>query len=206
MVIKLKEKSIWLQNYKENINELNHDINCDVLIIGGGITGISTAYHLINSNLKVCLVESNLIGCGVTGRTTGKINYLQELIYYKINRFISKDVSKKYLESQIDASKLINKIIEENKINCNYKKVTSFLFTNRKSEISKIKKQKKILEELDIKVQESTNIPLNVKCQYAISVDDTYIFHPIKYLLKLKEVIIENKIGIYEKTKIISID
>ena len=58
----------------------------DVLIIGGGITGISTAYHLIDSGLKVCLVEKNLIGSGVTSRTTGKLTYLQEDICSRINK------------------------------------------------------------------------------------------------------------------------
>lgn len=77
----MKRKSIWLEGISSNTcPKLEHDIDVDVLIIGGGITGISTAYHLTSQNLSVCLVEKNKIAEGVTSRTTGKLTYLQENI------------------------------------------------------------------------------------------------------------------------------
>lgn len=58
MVIRMKKNSIWTNlNAQNETTPLNNDIFVDVLIIGGGITGLSTAYHLKDSNLKVCLVE-----------------------------------------------------------------------------------------------------------------------------------------------------
>jgi len=202
----MKNKSLWLDNVEENNYEkLTKDIKCDVLIIGGGMTGISTAYHLKNSNLKVCLVDRDLVGHGVTSKTTGKLNYLQELILYKISKYVSKETAKIYFESQVEAIKIIEDIISNEKIDCNFEKVLSFIFTNRESEIKKIQKQKEILESFGVKVYEHKSIPINVGCKYAISVDDTAVFHPIKYLLKLKEICVQKKISIYEKTKITAI-
>ena len=78
MVINMKNKSIWLDIKQKNIcRSLDKDIEVDVLIIGGGITGISAAYQLQNKNLKVCLVEQNEIASGVTSKTTGKISKIQ---------------------------------------------------------------------------------------------------------------------------------
>ena len=75
----MKHDSIWLDglNFSES-PFLDQEIEVDVLIIGGGMTGLSTAYQLIDSKLKVALVEANLIGHGVTSKTTGKLTYLQE--------------------------------------------------------------------------------------------------------------------------------
>ena len=65
MVNSVKNKSIWIGNIKNNkLDKLDKDIECDVLIIGGGMTGISAAYHLMNSKLNVCLVERNKVGLG----------------------------------------------------------------------------------------------------------------------------------------------
>ena len=106
----MQNKSIWLDNYKDNnIKELDKDITLDVLIIGGGITGISTLYNLRKSKLKIALVEKDLIGHSTTGHTTGKINYLQELIYYDLEKKYNLDVAKLYLESQLTAIKQIVK-------------------------------------------------------------------------------------------------
>lgn len=62
---------------KNSFDKLSSNKKCDVLIVGGGITGISSAYQLINKGLKVILVERNKIGGGITSRTTGKLTYLQ---------------------------------------------------------------------------------------------------------------------------------
>ena len=77
----MKNISIWLDELeKKSFKRLDKDINIDVLVVGGGITGISTAYHLSTGDLKVCLVEKNKLMEGVTSRTTGKLTYLQENI------------------------------------------------------------------------------------------------------------------------------
>ena len=69
--------SIWKDNIDSiSYKKLDKDIECDVLIIGGGITGISSLYHLRDSKLNVVLVEQNRIGYSTTGNSTGKLTYL----------------------------------------------------------------------------------------------------------------------------------
>ena len=110
----MKNISIWSDLKKNNIcPKLSNDIETDVLIIGGGITGLSTAYHLINKNLNVCLVERNEIASGVTSRTTGKLTFLQENIYSKLNKYLGIEKSKLYLESQIEAISIVKNIVNK---------------------------------------------------------------------------------------------
>ena len=110
----MKTRSIWLES-SSKCNPINKNCDVDVLIIGGGITGISTAYHLINSNLKVCLVESNLVGHGVTSKSTAKLTFLQETVYSSLE----KEKARLYLKSQKEAIDIVNKIINDNDIKCN---------------------------------------------------------------------------------------
>lgn len=61
----MKNYSIW----KENINNkelkpIAKDIDCDVLIIGGGIAGLSTAYFLKDSNKNIVLIDKEICGRG----------------------------------------------------------------------------------------------------------------------------------------------
>lgn len=202
----MKKSSIWLENinYKPN-DPLSKDIEVDVLIIGGGITGLSTAYHLINSGLKVCLVEKNIIAHGVTSKTTGKLTYLQELVYSDMKKIYNIEKSKLYLESQQEAIKIVKNIINENKIECDYNEVESYVFSCDKNKVEKIKEEKKLLESFKIPVKESKKLPDNKKVEYAISVEHTGVFHPLKYLIKMKEICEKNGISIYENTKIINI-
>ena len=71
----MKNYSIWKDNIKlPNYKKLNNNIEVDVLIIGGGMSGINTLYQLKDTNLKTILLEQNKIGMGVTANTTGNID------------------------------------------------------------------------------------------------------------------------------------
>ena len=65
-------KSIW-ETTKHEVRTTRKNIETDVLIIGGGITGVTTALNLLNEDYKVTLIEANKIGGSVTRKTTGKI-------------------------------------------------------------------------------------------------------------------------------------
>lgn len=198
----MKNKSIWLDNIKnKKPQKLKKDISVDVLIIGGGMTGLNTAFHLRNTNYKIALVDQNRIGEGVSARTTGKITYLQETVYQEIEKNYSYDFALKYLKSQKLAIRKIKSIIYKYKIKCDFDKSKSYIFTDDKKEIKKIKYERNLLKKMGVNVEEHHKIDNNFKCRYAISVNDTYVFNCVKYMKSLKE-IISPYIDIYETTRI----
>ena len=65
--------------YSATLNEetdyptLQGEVSVDVVIIGGGFTGVASAVELAERGLKVAIVESNKIGWGATGRNGGQV-------------------------------------------------------------------------------------------------------------------------------------
>jgi len=203
----MKNKSIWTNNINLKTSaKLDRNLDIDILIIGGGLTGISTAFYLKESNYNIALIDADKVGYGVSSRTTGKLTYLQELIYQKLEKNFNFNIAKLYLESQKYAIDLVTDNIKKYNIECNFKKNSSYVFTNNSSEISKFKKEEEFLKKVKIKYETQKNLPLKYDCKYSIKVDDTYVFHPLKYILKLKEICVNNDIKIYEDTKAIKLD
>ncbi|MCI9016209.1 MAG: FAD-binding oxidoreductase [Clostridia bacterium] len=67
--------SFWIDSIKNNkfsFPSLDTDIKVDVCIVGGGITGVSTAYQLARQGLKVCVLEKGLIGNHVSRKHYSK--------------------------------------------------------------------------------------------------------------------------------------
>lgn len=58
---------------------LTKDITCDVLIIGGGMSGVSAAVGFIKKGLKVVLLEKNILGGSSSGRSAGFLTPDSEL-------------------------------------------------------------------------------------------------------------------------------
>ena len=201
----MKNTSIWLDDIKkQKFKKLENDIDVDVLIVGGGITGVSSAYHLSTGDLSVCLVEKNKLLEGVTSKTTGKLTYLQENIYSKLVNYHGKEKSKLYLDSQRDAIKLVKGIIDSNKIDCNLEKVKSYVFDFK--DIESVEKEIHLLNEFGVNLKLSDVLPSGENINSSYFVDDTYVFHPLKYLSRLVDICVERKVEIYENTKVVSID
>lgn len=194
-------KSIWHETSKE-INTTKKNIETDILIIGGGITGMTSLLYLLNEKKNITLIDANRIGTGITDKTTAKINIIQEYNYQKIEKITNTKTSQKYLESQIYATKEILKLIKNYKIECDLEKNDSYLFTNDKKNIKKIKKEKQILEKY-IKCEKILTLPNKYPCIYGIKTK-SYVFNPIKYINEIKK-ICKNKINIYENTRALQI-
>ena len=199
MVNNMENKSIWSKTkIKKNYPKLDKDINTDILIIGGGITGINILYKLKDFN--VTLVERNKLCQATTLNTTGKLTFMQDNIYNNIIKIHNEKKASLYLKSQLEAIDIIKKIIKDNNINCDFIKTKSYIFTNKKSDIEKLKTLKEFLIKNNIEVNEEQLTLVNNL--YSISSNNTYLFNPIKYVNGLLNNLNND---IYENTNIIDI-
>ena len=193
----MKNISIWKDSVKmKKYPNLSSDKIADVLIIGGGITGASTFYYLKNSGLKVMLVDQNKIGCSTTGCSTGKLNYLQNNLIDKIRSSFGDEKAFNYIESQRYIIDEIINIINTNNITCDLEKIDNYLYTDKDSEVFKLKNLEEFLLKNGIEVKKGNKDI--VKSKYMYYIEDTYIFHPIKFVYGL----LSNMKNIYENTSI----
>lgn len=197
-------KSLWDLDLKNKYPSIKNNEKCDVLIIGGGLTGINTAYFLKDSKLNVKVVEKKVIGSGITARSTAKITYLQEDIYSKIMKYQSNRKARIYLQSQLHGINLLKSIIDINNIDCDLAYSPSFLFTKEENNINKVKRIEKFLNKNGIKTTLAQKLPNNVSIKYGFSVSNCYTFNPIKYLNEVAN-IIDDKIEIFENTRVTNI-
>ncbi len=197
----MKNISIWKDGkIKKEYPKLSKNLKVDVLIIGGGITGISTFYHLKDSGLKTVLVEQNKIGYGITGNSTGKLSYLQNDLIDKIRNSVGDEKASLYLKSQIEGINRIIQTIKKEKIRCDLEEACSTLFTNNNEEINMIKSLEDFLRKNGVNVGSANNDI--VQSKYMIKSSGTYIFHPIKFLYGL----IKENDEVYENSRIIKIE
>ena len=130
-------ESIWkkttdFNTVDKNLNEIKNNKKVDICIIGAGITGITCAYELSNLGYSIKVVEKSQICSGTTGNTTGKITSQHDAFYdYLINSF-DIDTAKKYLEANEQAIEQIEERIKKEKIDCDFKRLNSYIYTTKK--------------------------------------------------------------------------
>lgn len=198
--------SYWVESTPQtNYPKIEKDFDTDILIIGGGITGIVTSYMLSNSNLNVSIVEADRMAMGVTANTTAKITSQHDLLYdYLLNSF-GFDTAKGYLDSNEEAIKIIKDIVRKENIDCDFSSQDAYVYTCDKSNVQKIVDEVSAVTSLGLKAEYVTECPLPFKIEAAIKFPNQAQFHPRKYLLSLLQILDKRNVNIFENSKVIDI-
>lgn len=196
--------SFWIENFKtKTYPKLEQNLNVDVCIIGGGITGISCGYYLTKNNLKVCILEKDKIMQKTSGHTTAKITSQHGLFYKYLYDSYGKDLAKKYLESNEEAISNIKNIIDLENIDCDFEYQNHYVYTTDENSVKKIKDEVDVLKKLDYdaKFLDKISLPMpNVKA--AVEFHHQAQFNPIKYAQSLCDVITNNSGLLFEHSKV----
>lgn len=192
------EKSIWKEfSEKKNFEKLNNDLECDVLVIGGGMAGILTAYYLQKVGRKVVLVEAHTIGSGITANTTAVITAQHDTMYKDMIADNGFDVAKDYLYANLQAVENFKQLVEDEQIDCDFEITPSYLYSHKYS----LEDEVKALHKLEYEAELVHDIDLPFEIKSAVKFCDMAQFHPLKFLYAMAE-----KLTIYEHTMIEKIE
>src|SRR5947209_6066562 len=95
--------SLWAETLRPSFAPVTDDEAVDVVVIGGGITGLLTATLLARSGADVMVVDRYEIGGLATRNTTAKISALQGTVYQDIAARRGAESASAYAAAQLDA-------------------------------------------------------------------------------------------------------
>ncbi|KAJ9508168.1 hypothetical protein QJQ45_021566, partial [Haematococcus lacustris] len=114
----------------------------DVVVIGAGMTGLTTAYYLAKQGKSVAVIEARTRGSGQTGRSSAHIMQWVDNSYHRLESKYGKTNSKLVAESMSAAIDLIEKVVKDENLHCSFARVPGYLFPAEYND-------KKHLKELD---------------------------------------------------------
>ena len=185
-------ESIWQKSVQlPSFPKLDGNVKTDVLIIGGGIAGILTAYFLKQNGVDCILVEKRKICQGTTGHTTAKITYQHGLIYHKILKSGGVETARKYLEANRLAFKKHAELCEN--IDCDYERKDNYIYSLGDRRL--LEQEMETLAKIGHSATFCEKLPLPFQTAGAVMFPDQAQFHPLKFLS-----VIAKDLPIYENT------
>lgn len=199
--------SYWIASIEQpNYPSLEKDIEVDVAIVGGGITGITSAFLLKRAGLKVAVIEASNILQGTTAHTTAKLTSQHHLIYDKLKKQMGDAKAQQYADANQAAIEFVANIVREKNIDCDFSRQQAFVYTQKDEFIENIQDEINAALSLGIKASFQKDLPLSLPIKGAMCFDNQAQFHPRKYLLALSEEIPGHGSHIFENTRAIGID
>jgi len=154
-----------------------HDMKTDVLIIGGGLTGILCAYFLDAAGVNYLLAEADTICCGITKNTTAKITFQHGLLYDKLIRTLGLERAHLYLDIHRRALDQYRVLCSD--IGCDFQAKDAFVYAL--DDRRKIEAEVNAYQKLGVPARFAAQLPLPIRGAGAVQVENQAQFHPLKF-------------------------
>ncbi len=190
-------ESVWSDFKMPRFNKLDGDIKTDVLIIGGGIAGLLTAYELKKRSIDCIIAESDRICRGITENTTAKITSQHGLIYSKLLCNEGAEKAKMYLKANTAALNKYTHLCKNT--NSDFEEKDSYVYS--KNNISEIERELHALSLIGYNAEFTAKTSLPFPVAGAVKFKKQAQFNPLKFAAKISE-----NLNIYESTPVLSIN
>ncbi len=190
--------SIWNNSVDlPRFEPLNRNLKTDVLIIGGGLTGVLLALKFKELGVQYTLVEANTICSGVTLNTTAKITSQHSLIYSKIGDSYGSEMAEMYYKSNQEALEKFKTKCQS--IDCDFEIKDAFVYSlNRRD---KINNECEVLKKINADFEYTDKLKLPFGIAGAIKFKNQAQFNPLKFVSAIVK-----DLHIYENTKVLGFD
>ena len=176
---------------------LEGNAKTDVLIIGGGLAGLLTAYRLQQAGVPYLLIEADRIVSGVTRNTTAKITAQHGLIYDTIQKQFGEETAKLYYQANSEAIEKYRQLSRE--IDCDFENQDSYVYSVDHPE--KLEQEMKTLAALKIPADFVRKTSLPFETVGAIRFPKQAQFHPLKFAAAICK-----DLNIREQTRALAFD
>ncbi len=176
--------SVWKSEQKmPSFPILEGDAKTDVLIIGGGMAGILTAYMLEKAGIDYLLIEQNKICGGITGNTTAKITSQHGLIYNKLLGTYGAEYAYLYWRANEDALENYRSLCRD--IPCDFEEKSNFIYSVGRNDNIPI--EMNALKKLNIPASCVDKSPLPFAIDGAVEFKNQAQFNPLKFTAAISE-------------------
>ncbi|WP_031508946.1 FAD-dependent oxidoreductase [Streptomyces megasporus] len=186
--------------------EPDSEADTDVVVVGGGIAGLCTAWELARAGREVTVVEADRIAAGVTGHTTAKVTAQHSLVYDDLRRTHGADGARLYARSQQDAVEHIAAVVDELGVDCDLERVPAYTWAESEEQDAKVRAEAEAAAEAGLPASYVTDTGLPFPVRGAVRVEDQAQFHPRRYLLALAEDLVRRGGRIAERTRVVGLE
>ena len=199
----MKRTSFWIDSTLiRRFPVLQKDFNADVLVVGAGVTGITTAYLLKKAGLKVILIERERVATIDTGHTTAHLTYVTDVRLHKLAENFGDDHAQAAWDAGAAAIDQIENIVAEEQLDCEFQRVPAYLHVSvdgfSKKDISSLKKDAELASKFGFDAIYLKRVPyFNLP---GVGFANQAKFHPRKYLGHLVARIVGSGSHVFEKS------
>jgi glycine/D-amino acid oxidase-like deaminating enzyme/nitrite reductase/ring-hydroxylating ferredoxin subunit len=184
---------------------LEAELRVDVAIVGGGITGLTTALLLSDAGKRVALLEGRQLGSGVTGRTTAHLTEAVDIRYHRLVSKFGLEGARAVRASSRDAIELLAKLSQYAAPDCGFERLNGYLFTESRDKLDELESELQAAAHCGASV-ERVMAPLPFGVAGGICFADQAQLNPAPYLSGLIDRLASGRVRIFENVSMLDVE
>ena len=182
-----RHESVWSATaFLPECRPLEENRHVDVCIVGAGIAGLSTAYHLAQAGKQVAVLDDGPLVSGMTRMTTGHLTSMLDDRYFELEKLHGTEAIRLAADSHSAAIERIDQIVWREQIDCDFARLDGFLFLAEGDRRSTLERELDAAHRAGLKdVRLVTRAPYEWDTGPCLLFPRQGQFHPLKYLAGL---------------------
>ena len=201
-------RSVWMDSAALlTFEPLSASTETDVVVIGAGIAGMSTAYNLVSAGRHVIVLDDGPVGGGETSRTTAHLTNVMDDRFYSLEDMHGTEGSRYAAQSHGAAIARIEEIVHRENIDCLFRRVDGYLFLGENSDPAELDREHDAAQRAGMSVAKLDRAPVEgFNSGPCLRFVDQATFHPLKYINGLAAAITRDGGRICTGTRVTSVD
>jgi glycine/D-amino acid oxidase-like deaminating enzyme/nitrite reductase/ring-hydroxylating ferredoxin subunit len=202
-----RNPSVWVgTSPATSYPALADDTTVDVAVVGGGITGLTTALLLKQGGARVAVLEAGRVASGTTGYTTAKVTALHGLVYAQLVAEHGEETARRYADANAAAVEQVASLVDQLGIECDFERRAALTYTSGPGQRADIEAEAEAATRLGLPatVVGATDLPYPV--EVAVRLDHQAQLHPRRYCVGLAEAVDGDGSRVYETTRALDVE
>ena len=200
-------QTLWVDEWTSRYPPLNGERKVDVVVVGAGIAGLTTAVLLARAGVSVAVLEGSMISSGTTGHTTAKISVLQGLRLQQIQERHGTEAASRYVAAQQAGLDWMATRVAERRVECGFERRPAFTYTTDPARQAAVAREVKVGRSLGLDTSFATTTELPFEVAAAVTLPDQAQFDPHPYLLDLADEVASTPgCSVHEHSRVVGFD
>lgn len=195
-------RAAWQTGIQMDFDTFYGNADADVVIVGGGLTGVTAALMLTSLGLRVVLLEKDTLGCGATQGCTGKATAHQPEVYAAIYRSAGRRAAQTYAQLMQESMQDIRALLERMGQPLGVQATTMAVYAATVRELPTLRRYAALEDALGLPVAAVSNRLPHQPTQQAVAMPDQLLLEPMGYLAAMSQLAYTMGCRIYEHSAV----